>query len=136
MALAYPLQGSFRDEEAEVMRLVRAFLAGEGITATVVTETPDASTFNSVLPIVRLGRVGGAPQAGSAISDRPVVDVDVLSKTRAEAKRIAQRIEQFLRSCPHPIDSANVLMSPQKVEWQEGSYIRRMYASYHLSLRR
>lgn len=136
MALIYPLQRPFRDEESVVLDILVAYFATEGTTIHADTETPNANVFQDVLDdgvIVRVGRVGGASEV---TQDNPVLDVDVLARTRGEAKRVAQLIEQLLISAPHPIDKVQVLMSPQKVEWQEGSPIRRFYASYHLTLRR
>lgn len=136
MVFAYPLQRPFRDEEAAVLDILEAYFAVEGTTIHADTETPNANVFASLLRtgvIVRVARVGGASQD---VNDNPVVDVDVLASTRTEAKRVAQLIEQLLLSCPAPIDATNVLMSPQRVEWQEGSEVRRFYASYHLTLRR
>jgi hypothetical protein len=124
----------FRDEEAEVLDLITAYFAGLNIEIWADTETPDGDKIQHRLPFVRVGRVGGAPD--TRWDDRPVVDIDVLARTRGEAKQISGQILQLLVSTPHPIDFCNVLMAPQKVEWQEGSPIRRMYASYHLSMRR
>lgn len=128
------MQAPFRDEEAIVLTLIRDFFAGRGLTVAVGDETPES--FDGKLPFVRAGRVGGAPRAGAEHTDRPVVDVDVYAATRKQAKEMAQLIEQLLLSTPHPIDSCNVLMSPQRVQWVEGQPIRRFYASYHLGLRR
>jgi hypothetical protein len=60
----------------------------------------------------------------------------VFSSTRAEAKLMSNEILQLLLSAPHPIDNCNVLIGPQKLPWVEGIPIRRMFASYHLDLRR
>lgn len=130
------MQVSFRDETAAVLAIVEAYFAAPGPEQrTIFTgdETP-RDGFDSELPYVRIDRVGGATREG--ITDRPVVDVDVYASTRAEAKRIAQIIEQLLLSRPHPIDTCTVLMAPQKVKWVDGVPIRRFYASYHLGLRR
>lgn len=124
----------FRDEEAEVLDIIEAYFKARGRTVYTGTETPEGDELQRSLPFVRAGRVGGAPDHPSY--DQPVVDIDVLARTRREAKQVAKEVEQLMISRPHPIDTCNVLMSPQKVEWQEGSPIRRFYASYHLSLRR
>jgi hypothetical protein len=125
----------FRDEEAEVLDIIEAYFADPAHTRTVYTgnETPEGDDLQTSLPFIRVGRAGGN---SSAIDDNPVTDIDVLARTRREAKDIAQELQQLMMSCPHPIDTCSVLMAPQKVEWQEGSPIRRFYASYHLSLRR
>lgn len=86
---------------------------------------------------VRVSRVGGATP--DRVTDRPVLDVDVMSTSRRTARTVAARIEQFLLSAPHPIDRCNVLMAPQMVPWisrDAETVVRRFYASYHLSLRR
>jgi hypothetical protein len=86
---------------------------------------------------VRVSRVGGA--SPDKVTDRPVIDIDVMSTSRKTARDTAARIEQFLLSCPHPIDRCNTLMAPQMVPWisrDAETTVRRFYASYHLSLRR
>ena len=130
----YPMQARFRDEEAVILNLIRDYFTSVGETVYTGDETPD--NLSERLPFVRAGRVGGAPRAGEEHTDRPVVDIDVYAATRADAKRIATTIEQFLLSAPHPIDHCNVLMSPQRVQWVQGQPIRRFYASYHFGLRR
>jgi len=125
----------FRDEEAVAMDAIERYFQLLGETVHLGDQTPDEG-LESRLPFIRVGRTGGAPIRGGEHTDRPVVDVDVLAGSRAEAKRIANLIEQLLMSTPHPIDHCNVLMGPQRIPWVEGSPIRRMYASYHLSLRR
>lgn len=130
------IQPPFRDEEAELLALLKEYLPSAWAAPLFYGDQTPETGFENRLPFVRLGRVGGAARPGSEHTDRPVVDVDVYAKTRGDAKRIAQLIEQFLLSCPHPIDSCNVLMAPQRVEWVEGVPVRRFYASYHLGLRR
>lgn len=126
----------FRDEESEVLDLIEAYFAGKGRTVYTGLETPDTALETRV-PYIRVGRTGGAPVRGSEHTDRPVLDVDVITyDDRAGAKQIAKEIEQLLMSAPRPLDRVNVLMSPQKVPWVEGSKFRRYYASYQLSLRR
>jgi hypothetical protein len=128
----------FRDEELEVINILKAYFAGKTVPETLHygTETPSDEALEGVLPFVRIGRVGGAPARGAEHTDRPVIDVDVLAATRAAAKRISNEIEQLLISKPHPIDNCNVLIGPQKIPWVEGIPIRRYFASYHLDLRR
>jgi len=128
---------AFRDVEAVVLDLLEAWFNSNGYrTVYMDTETYSGDRFEESLPFVRVGRTGGAPRRGDEHTDAPVVDIDVLATTRREAKDIADTIQQLLVATPFPIDACNVLMSPQKVEWQEGSPIRRFYASYHLALRR
>jgi hypothetical protein len=126
----------FRDEEDEVLDLLEAHFDGRDLVFG--TETPDnlPEVLAGADAFVRIGRVGGATQDN--VSDRPVVDVDVLGITRRKAKDTAKEIEQFLVSKPHPIDSCNVLIAPQKVEWAEQTErnVKRYFASYHLNLRR
>jgi GrpB-like predicted nucleotidyltransferase (UPF0157 family) len=86
---------------------------------------------------VRVSRVGGASPDG--VTDRPVIDIDVLSTSRNTARNVAVRIEQFFLTRPHPIDRCNILMAPQMVPWvsrDAETTVRRFYASYHLSMRR
>lgn len=132
------MQPNFRDEERVVLDIIGEWYNPAGYPPVVYTgtETKAGKEFERSLPFVRVGRTGGAPRRGEEHTDAPVVDIDVLATTRAEAKDIAATIQQLLLSRPHPIDTCNVLMAPQKVEWQEGSPIRRFYASYHLALRR
>lgn len=125
----------YRDEEAVVLDAIETYFSTIGTTVYTGDQVPDNS-LETQLPFIRVGRTGGAPIQGAEHTDRPVVDIDVLASTRAEAKLIAKQVEQLLLSRPHPIDKCNVLMSPQRVPWVEGVPIRRMYASYHLSLRR
>lgn len=125
----------FRDEEAEILNLIKAYYAAKSKTIYTGIETPDTD-LQSKLPFIRVGRVGGAPARGAEHTDRPVVDVDVFASTRAEAKLMSNEILQLLISAPHPIDVCNVLIGPQKLPWVEGIPIRRMFASYHLDLRR
>lgn len=128
----------FRDEEDELLPLIRDYFATLDLTIALGTETPDdlPAALAGVDVFVRIGRVGGATQDN--ISDRPVVDVDTLGLVRRKTKDAARLIEQFLISKPHPIDSCNVLIGPQKVEWAEATEpnVKRYYASYHLNLRR
>lgn len=131
------MQPPFRDETREVLDIIKAFFAAPGPEQRVVyTGDQTPVSFEGKLPFIRSDRVGGATRPGNEHTDRPVQDVDVYASTRAEAKNVAQLVEQLLLSRPHPIDSCTVLMSPQRVEWVEDSKIRRFYASYHLGLRR
>jgi hypothetical protein len=125
----------FRDDEAVVLDQIDALFDWEP-GAHSGDQTPGDEDLERVLPFVRAGRAGGAAIRGSEHTDRPVIDVDVFARTRAEAKQIAQRIEQMLLAAQHPIDDVNVLMGPQRVPWVEGVPIVRMYASYQVSLRR
>ena len=129
---------AFRDAEDVVLDLLEGFFnpAGYDRVVWMDTETFDGDRFEHSLPFIRVGRTGGAPRRGDEHTDAPVIDIDVLATTRREAKQIADTIQQLLVSTPYPIDVCNVLMSPQKVGWQEGSPLRRFYASYHLALRR
>lgn len=130
----------FRDEEDEVLLLLQTYFADPDIDLTIAlgTETPDdlPAVLAGVDAFVRIGRVGGATQ--DSVSDRPVIDVDVLGVVRRKTKDTAKMVEQFLASKPHPIDSCNVLIAPQKVEWAEQTErnVKRYFASYHLNLRR
>jgi hypothetical protein len=131
------MQEPFRDETKEVLDIIKAYFAAPGPEQrTIFTGDQTPTSLEGKLPFIRADSVGGSTRPGAEHTDRPVVDVDVLATTRAEAKRIAQVIEQLLLSRPHPIDSCSVLMRPQRVEWVEGVPIRRFYASYHLGLRR
>jgi len=125
----------FRDVEDEVLDLLEAFFNPEGYDRVVYmdTETYEGERFHQSLPFIRVGRTGGPSRQHS---DAPVVDIDVLAMTRREARDIAVTVMSLLESTPHPIDTCSVLMAPQKVKWQEGSPVRRFYASYHLALRR
>jgi len=130
----------YRDEEAVVMDAIEAFYAGRR-TIELGDQTPDDEPLGAVLAraeaFVRVGRTGGAPIRGGEHTDRPVVDIDVMTQGSSRlAKLIANEIEQLLLSRPHPIDDCNVLMGPQRVPWVEGTPIVRMYASYQLSFRR
>jgi hypothetical protein len=125
----------FRDEEMVVINLVKAYYLSKGKTVYTGIETPDTG-LETKLPFIRIGRVGGAPARGAEHTDRPVVDVDVFSSKRSEAKLMSNEILQLLISAPHPIDNCNVLIGPQKLPWVEGIPIVRLFASYHLDLRR
>lgn len=125
----------FRDEEVVVLDQIDAFFQWQpGVHSG--DQTPADEDLEHALPFVRAGRAGGGPIRGDEHTDRPVVDIDVFARTRAEAKSIANQIEQLLMARRHPIDDCNVLMGPQRVPWVEGVPIVRMYASYQLSLRR
>lgn len=136
--LADKMLPAFRDTEAVILDLLDTWFNPAGYDPVVFmdTETYSGDRFNAAIPFIRVGRTGGAPRRGDEHTDAPVIDIDVLARTRGEAKDIADTIQQILVSTPYPIDTCNVLMSPQKVEWQEGSPLRRFYASYHLALRR
>ncbi len=124
----------YRDAELVVVRAIQAwFSVNYAAPVKVGTLTLPGERFESSLPFIRVGRVGGAPIDNS---DRPVIDVDVLAETRDQAYTIAQLVMQLMMSAPHPIDDCRVLMAPQRVEWVEGSTVRRFYASYQLGLRR
>jgi hypothetical protein len=129
----------YRDEEEVVLDQIEAYYTGRRFVE-LGDQTPDDESLLSVLArveaFIRVGRTGGAPIRGATHTDRPVIDIDVLSNTRAVAKQVAKEIEQLLMAERHPIDSCNVLMGPQRVPWVEGSPVVRMYASYQLSLRR
>lgn len=129
---------AYKDAEVVVMDILEAWFNPPGYpkVVTIDGETYSGDRFHANLPFIRVGRTGGAPRRGDEHTDAPVIDIDVLATTRAEAKDIADTVLALLESEPHPIDLCNVLMAPQKVEWQEGSPIRRFYASYHLALRR
>lgn len=120
------------------MDMIEAYFASrdDDFTIHLGDQTPIDLEIDDVLPFVRVGRVGGATARGAEHTDRPVVDIDVLARTRAQAKMVAQLIEQLMLSARHPIDSCNVLMAPQRVTWVEGQPYRRFYASYQLGLRR
>jgi len=125
----------FRDEETIVLNQIDELFGWEEGEHSG-DQTPADQDLDKVLPFVRVGRVGGAPIRGAEHTDRPVIDIDVFAKTRAEAKFMAQLIEQLMLSAKHPLDEVNILMSPQRVPWVDGSPIVRFYASYHASLRR
>lgn len=125
----------FRDEEAVVLDQIDAFFEwtpGEHSG----DQTPADEALDAALPFVRVGRTGGAPVRGAEHTDRPVIDIDVFARTRAEAKSLAKRIEQLMLSRQHPLDDVNVLMSPQRIPWVDGLPIVRFYSSYQCSLRR
>lgn len=125
----------YRDEEIVVLDQIDALFAWEpGVHSG--DQTPADEDLEKALPFVRAGRAGGAPIRGEEHTDRPVIDIDVFASTRAEAKSMANRIEQMMLAAQHPIDDVNVLMGPQRVPWVEGVPIVRMYASYQVSLRR
>ena len=125
----------YRDEEMEIINLIKAYYAAKSKTIYIGIETPDED-LSTKLPFIRIGRVGGAPARGEEHTDRPVIDVDVFAATRSEAKTISNEILQLLLSAPHPLDYCYVLIGPQKLPWVEGIPIRRMFASYHAGLRR
>lgn len=120
------------------MGVIDAYFADRDETVYTADQTPDDGLDTMLADggaFVRVGRVGGAP-SGDEHTDRPVIDIDVLAGTRAVGKAVSNLVQQLLMSKPHPIDHCNVLMSPQRVPWVEGSTVRRFYASYQLGLRR
>lgn len=74
------------------------------------------------------------------LTDRPLIDVDILAKDWAEARRIAFAIQARLLGYPWRvgttvIDQARTAMRPHDVPWDDDNTFR-FYASYSISARR
>lgn len=83
------------------------------------------------LPVVRLTSIGGNDDG---LTDYPLIDIDVLHYTRAQAKQLARRIRAFLLSYPHWYDGVLIkkvrtAMRPHPVPWDD-QRIARYYGSY------
>lgn len=76
----------------DIEQLLVAYL-NEVTDERVVTDLP--SNLDQILPVVRLIRVSGADNDYKL--DRPIVDVDVFAKDRAEAFGLARRVQALLR---------------------------------------
>lgn len=74
------------------------------------------------------------------ITDRPLIDVDILAKSFTEAQRLAFGIQARLLGAPWRIDRvvidrATTAMRPHDVPWDDDATFR-FYASYSVSVRR
>jgi hypothetical protein len=85
----------------------------------------------------RVNDIGGNDDG---ITDRPLIDIDVLARSFAEAQRLALGIQARLLGYPWRvgttvIDQARTAMRPHAVPWDDDNTFRQ-YASYSVSARR
>lgn len=93
----------------------------------------------------RFVRVGGIGAPEGFVTTRPTIDLDVFAGSYAAGWDLSQRIHQWIIRYPHRIefgarfvvlDAVRVSMSPQEVDWDADSRVRRFYSSYQISARR
>lgn len=104
------------------------------------SEFPDEVT-DDLLPFVRVERIGG-PR--TRLNDHPLVDIDVLARTRDDARSLAERISTLLFSYPGMVvvgsrgvkfDSVDNPRTPARVPFDDDT-VRRYGATYQISVRR
>jgi hypothetical protein len=83
------------------------------------------------LPVVRLTSIGGNDDG---LTDRPLIDVDVLHFTDDQAKSLARRIRAKLLGAPHWFDGTSInkvktAMRLHPVPWDDDR-VARYYGSY------
>jgi hypothetical protein len=120
----------FQDTELALITWVKTV---EGVAhAGSVTDT----TLSTKLTFVRVMRIGGQDDG---VTDRAVVDIDVLAATRGQAWLVAERIRAGLqprtRAGAAIIDSVRTSVSPRQLPWSNDN-IKRYSATYGITLRR
>lgn len=98
------------------------------------TETP--ADFTGMLPFCRVWRSGGP---SDRLNDHPTVDVDVFDARYADALRLAEIVREFLVGPPpglREIDRTECSPGPRELPWGDNQSLRRIGATYHLTLRR
>lgn len=105
----------------------------------------DAAEFGTTYPeepttFVRVDKIGGAREK---LRDYPLVDVEAVAPTWAQASALIESIDAWFTSYPHSIatpsgvvvlDSVLVTRSPVEIPWDGPG--RRLAATYSLTLRR
>ncbi len=84
--LSIPTERLFPDAETVMLGFIRGFDA----TWRIVTELP--GSLESVLPVVQVTRIGGSTRYASLL-DRPRIDIDVFTSSRATARTAALKIQ-------------------------------------------
>lgn len=89
------------------------------------------------LPFCRVQDIGGNDDG---LTDRPLIDVDILAPSFAEARRLAVGVQARLLGYPWRagttvLDQVRTAMRPHAVPWDDDN-IHRYYASYGISARR
>lgn len=98
---------------------------------------------NNVQDIVAAGgvvcRVQDIGGNDDGLTDRPLIDIDILAPTWVKARDIAKGIQTHLLGTPWRIngtvlDRAKTAMRPHEVPWDDNTF--RFYASYVVTARR
>ena len=89
------------------------------------------------LPFCRITDIGGNDDG---LTDRPLIDIDVLAGTFADARRLAVGIQARLLGAPWKagpvvLDNVRTAMRPHSVPWDD-ERVHRYYASYVVGVRR
>lgn len=90
-----------------------------------------------VLPFCRITDIGGNDDG---LTDRALIDVDILASTFAESQRLALGIQARLLGAPWRIDGTVIddirtAMRPHTVPWDDDN-VHRHYSSFVVSARR
>lgn len=127
-------------EDAVYKTLERDLPGYEDDDPRMGSEFPDQIT-EELLPFIRVERIGGARMR---LSDHPIVDIDVLAKTRGEARLVSEAISSLLFRYPGMVvvgtrgvkfDSVECLRSPTRAPYDDDT-VRRYGATYQISVRR
>jgi hypothetical protein len=100
------------------------------------TDIRTPADFTDLLPFCRVRRTGGG---STRLNDHPVVDVDVFAALYDDAVLYAAAVREFLVG-PAPgirrVDACRCDPGPRELPWGDDTSVRRIGATYHLTLRR
>lgn len=91
-----------------------------------------------MLPFCRVTDIGGNDDG---ITDRPLIDVDIMAATFKQARDLAVGVQARVLGCPWRasngvvLDRARTAMRPHDVPWDDDN-VFRFYGSYIISARR
>ncbi len=98
------------------------------------TETP--ASFDGMLPFARVLRAGGP---STWLNDHPTIDVDVFAALYDDAIRYSEIVREWLVGPPSGlfvVDRAECSIGPVERPWGDNTGVRRVGATYQLTLRR
>lgn len=102
----------------------------------------DFPTNDDILPFVRIEKTPMSRRL--KMNDHPVVDIEVLHRTRGQAKSLIEEIDTHMLDYPHSVvissglavlDMVTVPRSPSAQTWDSPN-VRRFAGTYEFSVRR
>lgn len=120
--------------------LIKSGRAAAGLPRVPASLTYDAGTD----PLPRY-RVSTLPSTHDRLEALPIVEIETLATTFAEAERLATDIDDILMGYPLStssggrvvlVDRVDVISSPAEISLEGESKIRRFLATYQLTVRR
>lgn len=120
---------------ADVEKLLVGWLKTQLTPVRVVTETP--ANLQAVLPVIQVGRVGGADR--DVVIDNALVTVDCFGASREAAKTLAEQVRTALRfqlpghaTTDCVVTKTTTVSAPAWRPWDDTS-LRRFGASYQIT---